>query len=192
VAVSETEVKLRYLKRAVELRREIGDRQGELRSLNNIGSAYNWAARYESAIEVFDEARKVALDLRERRIEGVLLLNAGIAFDFLGKWNESTRRYQQALEIFREIGNRGLEGHALYALGLTYSNLGQLAKAIDYDQQALTLEREMKDRVSEGLTLTWEMYIAGSVSQRKRYAITKKGSKLLASSDAVMSRAKHC
>ncbi|VEP15844.1 Tetratricopeptide repeat protein (fragment) [Hyella patelloides LEGE 07179] len=116
-----------YYQQALEIARDIGDREYEGHSLGNLGLAYGY--------------------------EGHSLGSLGNVYSSLGKYQRAIDYYQQALEIAQDIGDRGHEGRSLGNLGLAYGSLGEYQRAIDYHQQALKIARDIGDREYEGRSL---------------------------------------
>jgi CHAT domain-containing protein/tetratricopeptide (TPR) repeat protein len=138
---------------ALEIYREIGDRQGEGNALGNLGIAYRRIGQYPQAIDFFQQSLAIARDIGNRQGEKAALGNLGIAHYNLGQYLQAIDLYQQSLAIARELDDRAGEGAALGNLGNVYSTLGQYPQAIDLHQQRLAIARELDDRAGEGRAL---------------------------------------
>jgi tetratricopeptide (TPR) repeat protein len=133
--------------------REIGDRQGEGRTLTNMGLAYADLAETRKAIGYYEQALTIGRDIGDRRGEGNALGNLGNAYANLGETRKAIGYHEQILTIAREIGDRQGEGTALGNLGNAYANLGETRKAIAYYEQQLGITRKIGDRHGEGNAL---------------------------------------
>jgi tetratricopeptide (TPR) repeat protein len=133
--------------------REIGDRSGEGKTLNNLGSVYDNLGQYPKAIEFYQQALAIIREVRNHAVEGTILSNLGSVYDNLGQYPKAIEFYQQALAMIQEVGDKSGEGTILNNLGLVYDNLGQYPKAIEFYQQALFIHRELGSRAEEGTTL---------------------------------------
>jgi len=138
---------------ALEIYREIHNRQGEGWALVNLGLAYDSLGNDAKAIEYEQQALVIARAIQDRESEGAALVNLGKAYLNLGNAAKAIEYEQQALVIARVIQDRESEGAALVNLGNAYLNLGNYTKAIEYHQQALVIVRAIKDRQAEGEAL---------------------------------------
>ncbi len=136
---------IEYHERALEIAREIGNRQGEGAVLGNLGIAYRNLGKVEKAIEYYEQALVTSKEIGDRRNEGIWLGNLGNTYRNLGQVEKAIEYHEQALVIAREIGDRRGEGANLGNLGLAYSDLEQVEKAVEYYEQALVIGKEIKD-----------------------------------------------
>jgi tetratricopeptide (TPR) repeat protein len=60
--------------------REIGARNGEASSLNNLGIAYNSLGQYPKAIEFNQQSLAISKEIGDRNGEASSLMNLGIAY----------------------------------------------------------------------------------------------------------------
>ncbi len=151
--VSQFTAALQSWQQALQIYREIKDRQSEGNALGNLGEAYRNLGNYAKAIEYQEQSLAIAREIKDRQSEGHALGNLGIAYYSLGNYAKAIEYEQQDLVIARAIKDRQGEGAALGSLGLAYLHLGNYAKAIEYQQQHLAIAREIKDRRSEGKAL---------------------------------------
>jgi tetratricopeptide (TPR) repeat protein len=153
------------LERAVDIARELGDKEMEAAALGHLGNARYAQGQVEQAIERYRQALTVAREISresgDRRTEGIHLGNLGVAYYAQGQAQAAIAYYQRALTIARKAGDLRTEGNLLGNLGLAYSALTQTTQstaaahstAVDYYQQALAIVREVDDRRAEGTLL---------------------------------------
>jgi CHAT domain-containing protein/Flp pilus assembly protein TadD len=151
--ISQFTAALQSWQQALQIYREIKDRQGEGAALGNLGIAYRNLGDYKKAIEYHQQFLAIAREIKDRNSEGKALGNLGNAYLSLGDYPKAIEYYQQTLAIAREIKDRESEGKALGNLGVAYYSLGDYPKAIEYQQQWLAIAREIKDRQGEGAAL---------------------------------------
>ncbi|ESA32197.1 tetratricopeptide tpr-1 repeat-containing protein [Leptolyngbya sp. Heron Island J] len=133
--------------------REIGDRQGESRSLTGFGSIADSLGQYSQALDYYEQALVISREIDDRTGEGATLNNIGLTYHNLGQYSQALNYYEQALRIMRETGNPMSEGTTLNNIGGIYDSLGQYSQALDYYEQTLAIFREIGNRTSEGTTL---------------------------------------
>ncbi len=91
---------------ANELARQVGDRHGEMFSLESKGLLLAFGARYEESEPVLERALVLATSLGARRYQAVLLTVLGEVSLSFGRTAEAHDRNEQALLFARETGMR--------------------------------------------------------------------------------------
>jgi tetratricopeptide (TPR) repeat protein len=142
-----------YFDQALEISRQIGDRQGEASNLAALGQAYVNPGEIRKAIEYFDQALEISRQIGDRQKEVASLASLGQAYAKLGESSKAIKYIEQALMISRQIGDRQKEVASLASLGQAYAKLGESSKAIKYIEQALMISRQIGDRQKEGASL---------------------------------------
>jgi CHAT domain-containing protein len=114
-----------YYQEALKLRREIGDRQGEGYTLNDLAVLYrDWSPRPVSKDQDADLGTEQAF-----------------------------QSYQHAIEIFRSLGNVSGFASSYYGTGILYATRYQMVKALEFYKTALEKRREIGDLRGEARTL---------------------------------------
>jgi tetratricopeptide (TPR) repeat protein len=143
---------LRWLTQSVALYAEIGSRDNEATSLNNICAIYVEINEYKKALEFCFKALPITKAIGDQKNEGNVFNNIGSAYSQLGDRQTALEYYAQALSLRKAVGDREGEATTLTNIGLTYSNLNQYPKAVEYYTQALPILQELKDRAEEAFT----------------------------------------
>jgi CHAT domain-containing protein/Tfp pilus assembly protein PilF len=138
---------------ALDLYRQVRDREREADVLNAVGNVHLSLSQSEEAIGHFEQALAIAREVKDRRGEGTTLNNLGVAQAHLSRYEKAIGYFEQALTIAREVKDRLGEGNTFNNLGIASMSLSQNEKAIGYYQPALVIRREVKDRQGEGGTL---------------------------------------
>ena len=152
--LSEPRKAIEFYEQALNISREIGDRQSEGNNLRNMGNSYFNLGEPRKAIEFYDQALNISREIGDRRSEGAALGNLGSAYYDLGEPNKGIKFQKVALEISREIGHRRGEGAALCNLGMVSLRLGKPQDAAKFFEQALKISREISDRQGERICLS--------------------------------------
>ncbi|ODV37118.1 CHAT domain-containing protein [Microcystis aeruginosa] len=159
---------LQSWEQALQIYREIKNRQGEANSLGNLGIAYASLGQYQKAIEFYQQSLTIAKEIGDRQGEANSLGSLGIAYGSLGQYQKAIEFYQQSLTIAKEIGDRQGEANSLGSLGIAYGSLGQYQKAIEFYQQSLTIAKEIGDRQGEANSLGSLGIAYGSLGQYQK------------------------
>jgi len=93
-----------YLQESLEIKREIGDRQGEATSLNNLGIVARVQGEYDEAREYYQESLEIAREIGDRRGEATSLNNLGWVARVRGEYDEAREYYESARDIFQRLG----------------------------------------------------------------------------------------
>jgi CHAT domain-containing protein/lipopolysaccharide biosynthesis regulator YciM len=144
---------LQYWEQALALYREIGNRQGEAASLDNLGNTYLALGQYERAIAFHEQSLPITREIGDRQGEARSLNNLGNAYSSQGQYERAITFHEQSLEITQEIGARQFEAASLASLGLSYKDLGHYQQAIVFLEQALKIMQEIGDQQREARTL---------------------------------------
>ncbi|WP_167405964.1 tetratricopeptide repeat protein [Amycolatopsis thailandensis] len=138
---------------ALDAARQLNDRNGEGKSLNNLGVAYWELRRFDDAITCYKKALDIRRKVNDRHGEGQILNNLGIVYKELRQFDDAITCYEQDIEISREADDRFGEGQTLGNLGNVYRQLRRFDDAVTCYEQALDARREINDRHGEGAML---------------------------------------
>jgi CHAT domain-containing protein/tetratricopeptide (TPR) repeat protein len=151
--ISQFEAAMVSWQQALQLYRELKNRQGEGRALGNLGLVYRFLGNAAKAIEYAQQSLAIVREIKDRQGEVMVLNHLGNAYAALSNYAKAIEYFQQSLAIARAIRNRRSEGMVLSNLGTAYNSLSNYAKAIEYYQQSLVTVRTIKDQRSEGSIL---------------------------------------
>jgi CHAT domain-containing protein/tetratricopeptide (TPR) repeat protein len=141
---------LQSWQQALLIYREIKDRQGEGKTLVNLGLAYHILGDYGKAIEYYQQSLPILREIKDSKTEGIALYNFGNTYDSLGDYHKAIEYHQQSLKIAQEIKDREGEGAVFGSLGNAYYSLRDYPKAIEYHQLHLKIAQEIKNHQGEG------------------------------------------
>ncbi|MEO0966756.1 MAG: tetratricopeptide repeat protein, partial [Cyanobacteria bacterium J06639_18] len=147
---SQFKAALQSWEQALQIYREIKDRDGEGDILGNLGNVYLSLGEYKKAIELFQQALAIFKQIGDKAGVGRTLGNLGNAYYFLGEYKKAIEFHQQDLAIAKQIGDKAGVVRALGNLGLAYLYLGEYKKAIEFHQKSLAIAKQIGDKASEG------------------------------------------
>lgn len=134
------------LQQALELYRQVKDRNGERRSLGNLGYIYTRLGKYTQALDFENQSLAIAIEIKHRLGEGQSLGGLSDTYRLLGKFDQAIEYGNKSLAIMRELKNRKEEAYALSSLGIIYHNLKNYNKSIEFHQQSLEIQTELKNQ----------------------------------------------
>ena len=138
-----------YLQKALVIKSEIGDREGEATAYGNLGTVFHSLGQYDKAIDYLQKALIIRTEIGDRKGEATDYGNLGTVFQSLGQYDKAKEYLQKALVIKSEIGNREGEATTYGNLGTVFQSLRQYDKAKKYLQKALIIRTEIGDRKGE-------------------------------------------
>jgi DNA-binding SARP family transcriptional activator/tetratricopeptide (TPR) repeat protein len=143
-----------YLRRALRLFRETGDRIGAARAHQDLSWLLDRQGRPAAALR----HDRIALRLYEaaghKRGQANVLNAIGWLEAVLGEHAKAIDCCRRALELHREVGNRRGEAATLDSLGYACHCLGRHGESLACYQRSLALFRELADRSNEAEILT--------------------------------------
>ncbi len=142
-----------FHQQALDISREIGDRQGEGTSLGSLGNDYQVLGQCRKAINYYQQALDIFREIRDKQGEGHSLGNLGGAYQVLGQYEKAITCHQKSLDVLRKIRDKQGEGIALGNLGNAYKSLGKYQQAIIYYKQHLDMSRKLGYKQGEGNSL---------------------------------------
>ncbi|WP_284617576.1 tetratricopeptide repeat protein [Aquabacterium humicola] len=144
---------LGFHEQGLALRREIGDRRAQGRSLYALGETYRALGRREQLLQTLEDALSAARETGDCFIEAMCLNAMANSANSDGRMDEAWRLYSMALACCRQHGMRTVEGNVLCNMGIQRRVLGHGAEAQAYFGEAIEIAREWGDRRAEGHVL---------------------------------------
>ncbi|MCP4260800.1 MAG: ATP-binding protein [Planctomycetes bacterium] len=140
---------INYFKQALEIAREIGNKNEGIRSLVQLGHSHENLGEHEYAIECQQQALALARKIGDQQAEWQALDKLGVIYRNKGLPDKTIQYCQNALVITQQIGNRQGEGSVMENLGIAYRNMKHFDKAHDHLQLALKIAQEVVNRKAE-------------------------------------------
>lgn len=99
----------------------------------------------DAAREAIDEALTIALNLRNRGLEGFWLLTLGDIQCAAGQHGDALASYQRSAMLHRRLGDRSREALAWRGTGQTYAAMDRHGEAAAFHRQAVAVHRDLGD-----------------------------------------------
>ncbi len=119
---------MEYYEKSLAIVRELKDRKGEGRTLNNLGLVYADWGQYEKALEYYEQSLAITRRAQEiAKSEGNTLMNIGRLLQHRGEHRKALDNFHKGLAIWTEIKVPTRWPKALIAD--TYMDIGDLPRA---------------------------------------------------------------
>ena len=124
-------------------------------TLGRIGLVYESVGEYSKALEYFQRALKLSIEIGHKRNQSFHLSNLGLIYEHMNDYARSMEHYDEALAIARELGSKKTIGSNLGSLANIYFRISsRLTESIEYMRQAIQIAQEIDDVLSEGIHLS--------------------------------------
>ncbi|ACF12851.1 Tetratricopeptide TPR_2 repeat protein [Chloroherpeton thalassium ATCC 35110] len=140
--IGDYDTALKYLQQSLQIRQDIGDKQGEGTTLNNISLIYQARGDYETALKYLQQSLQIRQDIGNKEGEGTTLNNISLIYDARGDYETALKYLEQSLQICQDIGDKKGEGATLNNLATTSYARGDYDTALKYLQQSLQIKSE--------------------------------------------------
>lgn len=140
-------------------------------TLDNLGMLYAGLNDPGAALEKFEEALKLCIELKTPGKEAVTRSNIGYAQILLGNLHEAFAQLNQALELSRGTDER-FQAYTLMRLGLAHFKSNESEEALERYGQALEVQTRIGDIRGQAITLNQiaEFYsLIGQAGNARRY-----------------------
>ncbi len=143
-----------HLEKALAIRKELGDRTGEVQTALSLADAYFKIEGPRVALEPYQRCLDVLVEVGNASLLGTGFNNLGEVYLELDRLDEAADCFRQADEIWQGISGYG-RGHALHNLGRVYLESGVPDDAIARFRDAQRIHREAGDLMAEAMTLKY-------------------------------------
>ncbi|WP_242057006.1 CHAT domain-containing tetratricopeptide repeat protein [Planktothrix sp. FACHB-1355] len=154
-----------YEEQLAKARKE-GNRQDEVRILNNAGYAFIYFEQHQKAIALLQEAWTIAREIKDPTLSQIVR-NLATAYSKLGDDN-GIKFLEHQLEIAQQKGDRETEEIILDNLATAYAFTGNIQKKIETYEKHLAMVRQLNKRDKEASTLMNLAILYGGISEPQK------------------------
>jgi tetratricopeptide (TPR) repeat protein len=159
---------LALFERALQIKREVGDHEGEAASFINIAAVYQATGQLQRALALYERALPLLREMGNRAAEATTLNNMAGVYQATGQPKRALALYERALPLLREVGDHAGEATALNNMAELYRTTGQPKRALALYERALPLLSEVGNRAGEATTLNNMALVYRKAGQLKR------------------------
>ncbi|MGY1424943.1 protein kinase domain-containing protein [Lysobacter sp. A289] len=130
-------------RKAVDLRRAVGNRRGVATSLRNLANALALTGRFDEAADHLEQARALHAELGDQEGLAATENELGLLAEERGDYRGALAAYRRALQIWQRAGDVHGNAQALNNIGFAHYQLGAYNDAQVYWQQAAEAYAEL-------------------------------------------------
>ncbi len=161
------EMTKKYSEQALELAKELNQKENLAEAYNLVGSVYYYQGKLEKALENWQERLKIYQELGQKEQIALARNSIGVVYKNMNKYDKAIAQYQKAAKIQDEIGNKKGRAQAFANIGNIYFFFGEnYDKALEYYDRSLKLSEEIQDSATIANLLN---SIGNIYNQRKEY-----------------------
>ena len=123
---------LTHYTEALSTNRAIGNKNGEVKHLTNIGNVHYCMAEYTEAQYVYKEALDKSRLVGNKETITILLGNLGMLHNHFGEFDQALSYYNEALTMAQSTGNKKYQCSHLGNIGLVYQKKGEYDSALSH------------------------------------------------------------
>ncbi len=146
-AKNQNEKSILSFQNAIQLSKEKGSKEHELKCRRQLGVTYWGLFRLQDFYESSFRALELARDLYHKREEGKCLLNMGLYYQKIEDYSKSLLFYGQALDITVDLKNEIDESACLNNIGILYRRIGNFTRSLEYLKRALLLDIKLENQI---------------------------------------------
>ncbi len=129
----------------LQLRKEIGDKDGIAGAYNNIGLVFRLQGNYAAALKIYSAALSINQGTGNKLYEANIIGNIGATYSDMGNYAEAIKNYFASLKIKEEIGNKNGIATAYENIGNIYNKQSNHPEALKYYFNSLKILKEIED-----------------------------------------------
>lgn len=143
VETNETEAGIARINLAMAIYKEIGDGDGEARSVGTLGEAYRSLNRNDEALTLFEQQLQIAIKNGDRKRQITALGDKGVTLVKLRRYTEAILVFKEVRQLAKLTGNHEEEFNTLCNLGRAHALSGNTDEAIKTFEQQIEVGKAM-------------------------------------------------
>lgn len=144
---------LEYANSALRLSNNINWKFGEAAAHNNLGEAYKYKGEIGKAIDNYEIALEIFVQINDQNEIANTLRYLGMAYFNISNFPKSFEYYNKSLKIFQQLEDKAGVSKVYSYLGILHAAFNENKKALGYFNQSLEIEKELKNGKNTGIQL---------------------------------------
>lgn len=138
-------IALKYSNAVTEIAKKIKHEHLLAESLNRSGNIYRYLGEYSKAVQLHEEALKIAVDNKDYLQEAYSYNNLGVICQLKGIYVQAIEFGLKALKLFNAVNNYDGICFCELDLGNTYLAQGNISSAVDHYNEALKIREKQNN-----------------------------------------------
>ena len=138
-----------YLEKALRIRKELCNRNGEASCYANLGALFLSLGKYPKADKYLEHSLAIMKEIGDKNGEADVYGHFGIISHHLHDYEKAQEYHKKALAIYEEIGDRNGEAVEYTNLGKCFQSLGRYNVAEKYINRALLISKNIEHNLNE-------------------------------------------
>lgn len=151
---------LNYVRRGLNIARQLGDDAARRRFLVTIGDLRGSQGDSASAMEAYKRAIKLGRMLKDDEATGITLAKLATLYMDSEQYRDAISALSQSIKLFEPLGRHDLVGRSLGNMGTALGSLGRWREAGQRHAAALKIARDLGDIEEEGFQLRNLAFVA--------------------------------
>ncbi|MEW6467713.1 MAG: tetratricopeptide repeat protein [Bacteroidota bacterium] len=156
-----------YYLRALDIQRQISDKQGLSSTLNNLGVVYKRQGMLEKALELYFESLRIKEESGDKKGQAYALSNIAVIYFSLNEHAKGLEYDHKALKLREEIGDKEGIAQSLSNLGVDYIRTHP-DKALEYFIRSLNIRKEIGGKRWIASTLNNIGFVFYTLAEREK------------------------
>ena len=145
-SVGEYDEAREHLDKALAIKKEISDRNGEADCYMRFGTMHLSVDEYGNAREHFEKSLEIRKEIGDRTGEADCYGMLGGVYRSVGEFEKARQLLEKSLSIKKDVGDTDGEAECYGSLAVTYQSVGEHDNAIEHLKKALMIKRKDGDK----------------------------------------------
>ncbi|XP_031555910.1 tetratricopeptide repeat protein 28-like, partial [Actinia tenebrosa] len=141
-----------FVKKCIEIAREIEERRVEVKAYLVMGQIYNALSDYDNGIIFCNKCIELAISIGDKVDEANAYRFLGVIYYYLQKYDDAIQNFKKCINMAQETGEKKIEAQAYLGLASVYHrsvDKESIDKAIKYGKKCLDISQEIGDKKTE-------------------------------------------
>ncbi|MFZ6053160.1 tetratricopeptide repeat-containing sensor histidine kinase [Halocola ammonii] len=164
----ESDLALENYLEAIEIYKELGDREQVGTVYNNIGVMFMYLEDYDPAMRYYGKALEIQNELGSIKGQAEVFNNMAIIQAYQSKFDSSLFYFEKSLELEKQRGSKKGMSECINNIGTVYNMMGEPEKAIEQIERSIAIDAEMGNIQGQlaSINTIAEIYIENGLSQK--------------------------
>jgi class 3 adenylate cyclase/Tfp pilus assembly protein PilF len=137
---------LKYYEQSLVIFREISDKKGMAKVMNNMGVMYSNLGEFVKAMDFHKRSLAIKEEIPDKNGMAGSMNNIGLIYMNQGDYPKALNNFQKSLKIMEDFGDKRGIAQVLNNIGLIYMRRGDSLEALEHFQRSLAICEDISDK----------------------------------------------